>query len=107
MSVPVTSSTDEHSFVNVDKYSHTSLPQLYVLPGGRDAKVFLHKSLIGRETLEQILQLAANSTIAHARFMPDCHFAHGCCVGMTSHLGLSICILVRVKQATGWLHSSQ
>lgn len=64
--------------------------QEFVVPSERDGKAFLHKQHIPKATMEQIKHLTNNTSLSHVRFMPDCHYSAGCCVGMTSKLGLEI-----------------
>ena len=50
----------------------------------KNAKIFLPKEIISKETFNQVIEYAENETFHNIRIMPDCHTSKGCCVGLTS-----------------------
>ncbi|KAF0698802.1 Aste57867_10591 [Aphanomyces stellatus] len=58
--------------------------------GDHDARVFLDKDHLDRETIKQIESIAAHPSVAHVRIMPDAHKGNGCCVGFTCKLTTTI-----------------
>ena len=59
----------------------------YIIKEGNiDAKVFISKDQIDKETMKQIKILIHHECVEHIRIMPDCHKGTGCCIGFTSRL---------------------
>ena len=60
--------------------------EFIIKEGNIDAKVFISKDLIDKETMKQIKTIIHHKCVEHVRIMPDCHRGMGCCVGFTSRL---------------------
>ena len=57
---------------------------------GKEAKMFIDKSMIDGETMKQIRHMITHPSVEHVRIMPDCHKGNGCCVGFTCCLNEKI-----------------
>lgn len=51
-----------------------------------DAKVFLKRTMLDKNTMNQLKNLIRHPSVEHSRFMPDVHFGKGATIGFSSYL---------------------
>ncbi|RHY29595.1 hypothetical protein DYB32_005022 [Aphanomyces invadans] len=59
-------------------------------PPEKQAKIFLAKDHVDRETIKQIEAMNGHESVLKVRVMPDVHKGNGCCVGFTCKLTESV-----------------
>ncbi|OQS04915.1 hypothetical protein THRCLA_20764 [Thraustotheca clavata] len=60
---------------------------MFSIGSGKDeARIFLEKHHLDKETLKQIEAIASHPAVEQTRIMPDAHKGNGCCVGFTCKL---------------------